>query len=99
MEPNSVVPRQTTDAVGRYSNSFKVGYNAFEFLLDFGQSYMDSDGESVHTRIVTTPPYAKALSELLIESLRYYETNFGQIPQASEEVRAKKAQKDEDSAL
>jgi hypothetical protein len=93
------MPRQTADATGRYSNFFKVGYNAFEVLLDFGQSYMDGDGESVHTRIVTSPAYAKALSELLIESLRYYEANYGQIPQAPEEVRAKKAQKDEDSAL
>jgi hypothetical protein len=27
---------------GEYANYFKVGYNAFEFILDFGQFYSES---------------------------------------------------------
>jgi hypothetical protein len=67
-------PRQIE---GRYTNYFEVGHNAFEFLLDFGQSYL-ADGEPrLHTRIVTSPAYAKALFELLQESLERYEQTFG----------------------
>jgi len=91
MEPKSVVPRQPV-ADGRYSNFFKVGCNAFEFLLDFGQAYADSDEDNVHTRIVTTPTYARALSELLIASLRHYERHFGQIPYEPEEEPVIRAQ-------
>lgn len=65
---------------GRYSNHFKVGFNSFEFILDFGQAY---DGVSValhHTRIITGPAYAKALAQLLHESLAAYEQTYGTIP-------------------
>jgi hypothetical protein len=73
-------PTRTLNRVeGRYSNSFMVGYNAFEFLLDFGQAYTDDTGEA-HTRIVVMPCYAKALSELLLESLRQYQASYGSIP-------------------
>ena len=36
---------------GRYANYFKVGYNAFEFLLDFGQSYQDAEKLQAHIRV------------------------------------------------
>ena len=65
MQPDSTVHPLAIDAEGRYSNFFKIGYTAFEFLLDFGQVYTDSGADNVHTRIVTTPQYAKALAELL----------------------------------
>jgi len=72
------------------SNFFKIGYTAFEFLLDFGQVYTDSGADNVHTRIVTTPPYAKALAELLIQTLTDFETNYGRIPnQPNEEAAGK----------
>ena len=80
MEP--AVTLEQTDAQGRYSNFFKIGYNAFEFLLDFGQAYAGDDSTHVHTRIVITPPYAKALAELLNGSLSHYESSYGEIPAA-----------------
>jgi uncharacterized protein DUF3467 len=64
---------------GRYANYFKVGHNAFEFVLDFGQLYPDSPREQMHTRIIAGPQYAKALSEVLRESLDRYEQTFGVI--------------------
>jgi hypothetical protein len=73
------------DAHGQYSNFFKIGYNAFEFLLDFGQVYVDDGADNVHTRIVTTPQYAKALAELLTQTLTDFETNFGQIPNTQDQ--------------
>jgi uncharacterized protein DUF3467 len=64
---------------GRYANYFKVGHNAYEFVLDFGQLYPDSAREQTHTRIVTGPQYAKALVQVLRESLDRYEQAFGVI--------------------
>jgi hypothetical protein len=92
MQPDSELPRQTVPD-GRYSNFFRVGYNAFEFLLDFGQNYTDSAEDSPHTRIVMLPAYAQALSELLLESLRHYESNHGEIPKAAEASPLEKVKK------
>ena len=58
---------------GKYVNYFKVGHNAFEFVLDFGQSYLENEDPQIHTRIVTSPAYAKALLDTLRESLAQYE--------------------------
>ena len=44
---------------GRYANYFKVGHNAFEFVLDFGQSYVDEEDAQIHTRLVSSPNRAK----------------------------------------
>jgi hypothetical protein len=60
---------------GKYVNYFKVGHNAFEFVLDFGQSYLENEDPQIHTRIVTSPAYAKALLDTLRESLAQYEKN------------------------
>jgi hypothetical protein len=64
---------------GRYANYFEVGNNAFEFLLDFGQHYSESGKACTHTRIITTPSYARALLQTLKESIEKYEQTFGQI--------------------
>jgi hypothetical protein len=63
---------------GRYANHFDVGHNAFEFVIDFGQAYDPADVGRSHTRIVTSPFYAKALIEMLTESMRCYESRFGE---------------------
>jgi hypothetical protein len=76
-EPDGGAERQ-----GLYTNSFKVGFNAFEFVIDFGQAYEDAEYETAHTRIVTGPAYAKALAALLLQSLASYEASFGAIPDA-----------------
>jgi len=62
---------------GRYSNYFKVGHNAFEFVLDFGQFYPENGDPRLHTRIITSPIYARALLETLQESIARYEQAFG----------------------
>jgi hypothetical protein len=64
---------------GRYANYIKVGHNAFEFILDFGQFYPKSEEAQFHTRIITNPIYAKALLETLREALEQYEQTFGVI--------------------
>jgi len=66
---------------GKYANYFKIGYNPVEFVMDFAQFYQDGEiGERVHTRIVTSPLYAKRLLAVLRESLEQYEKENGAIP-------------------
>jgi hypothetical protein len=69
----------TGELEGRYANYFKVGHNAFEFLLDFGQLYAESREAQFHTRIITNPTYAKAFLGLLQESIAQYEQTYGVI--------------------
>jgi hypothetical protein len=64
---------------GRYANYFKVGHNAFEFVIDFGQYYFENEEAEPYTRIVTSPCYAKELLETLRESIERYEKVFGDI--------------------
>lgn len=66
---------------GRYANYFKVGHNAFEFVVDFAQLYGEPPMEKVHTRIVTGPAYAKRLLEVLKRAVDEYERAFGVIPE------------------
>jgi hypothetical protein len=61
-----------------YSNFFKVGFNAAEFLLDFGRQFEGAE-ERFYIRIITGPIHAKALSRLLEISVRGYEQKFGPI--------------------
>ena len=77
-------PRYADQLEGRYANFFQVGYNTFEFLLDFGQVAPESEQPQVHTRIITSPVYAKAFSEILQESITQYEQTFGVIPKENE---------------
>jgi hypothetical protein len=79
MDPAHEAPRHSGRPEGRYSNYFKVGHNAFEFVLDLGQFYSENGDAQLHTRIITSPNYAKALLETLRESVERYEQAFGTI--------------------
>jgi hypothetical protein len=69
---------------GCYANYLKIGQNAFEFLLVFGHLYLDdnlAEQEGLfHTRIVTSPVYAKAFLKVLEECIEHHERTFGVIP-------------------
>ena len=69
-------PQNAGQLEGRYANYFKVGYNAFEFVLDFGQFYPENEKAQIHTRIVISPVYAKTLLKTLDESIGRYEQTF-----------------------
>ena len=70
---------------GRYANYFEIGHNAFEFLLDFGQCYAEEPDGWMHTRIVTSPIFARRLADSLNQALAQYERNHGQIPGDADE--------------
>jgi Protein of unknown function (DUF3467) len=79
-------PRYPDALEGRYANLFKIGHNAVEFVIDFGQFFPESEVQ-VHTRIITGPIYAKALLDTLRESIESYEQSFGMIPRDGRENR------------
>ncbi|MCC7212653.1 MAG: DUF3467 domain-containing protein [Candidatus Brocadia sp.] len=78
--------QESAELEGHYANSFKVGQNAFEFIIDFGQSYVEGKREIFHTRIVSSPFYANIQLKTLQESIRRYEKVFGTIPEGDEKV-------------
>jgi hypothetical protein len=80
-DPTRVRREANDEREGHYSNCFKVGYTAFEFLLDFGQAYESATPALYHTRLITGPAYAKALASMLDESLAEYERAHGTIPE------------------
>ncbi|MHA2284116.1 MAG: DUF3467 domain-containing protein [Promethearchaeota archaeon] len=71
--------RDSDNLEGSYANYFKVGHNAFEFVLDFGQHYSENEEAELYTRVVTSPVYAKSLLEILKESIMHYEKTYGTI--------------------
>jgi len=73
--------KMTLDRLGAiYANYLKVGQNAFEFIFDFGQIHLEDDDVQFHTRIITTPIYAKAFFRVLQDCIDLYEQEFGSIP-------------------
>lgn len=65
---------------GRYANYLRVGHNAFEFVMDFAQVFDESPGERAHTRVITSPGYAKEMLAVLRRAVEEYERTFGVIP-------------------
>lgn len=76
--------RWPVDSEGKYSNFFKTGFNAFEFVLEYGHDYAGAEDVRVHTRIVTAPAYAKAFAQLLSAAINDYEQKHGPIPDQHE---------------
>ena len=79
MALNNDTSRKDKKLEGKYANYFAVGYNAHEFIFDFGQNYSETDQAELHTRIITSPTYAQALFELLHQSIAEYQKVHGLI--------------------
>ncbi len=73
------MPRKARAPEGRYVNYFEVGHNAAEFVIDFGQFHVEQDMARLHTRIVTSPVYAKLLAAMLTNAVERYEGDHGNI--------------------
>jgi hypothetical protein len=72
----------------RYTNNFDVGFDAFEFVIDCAQRDPGERGDTAtppHTRIITTPAFAKELARLLRGSVDEYEARFGAVPVVDQE--------------
>ena len=55
--------------VGRYANVFRVGFNAFEMVVEFGEQFSDADQALMHTRVITNPVFARGLVDALNAAL------------------------------
>jgi hypothetical protein len=64
--------------MGVYANYFEIGYNAVEYVLDFGQKYSD-EAVCMDSRIIMSPVHAKLLAEMLSNSVDQYQTKFSAI--------------------
>jgi hypothetical protein len=79
MAPSNCSSQKDKKLEGKYANYFAVGYNAHEFIFDFGQNYSENDQAELFARIVTNPASAKAFFETLQKSISQYEQSFGVI--------------------
>jgi hypothetical protein len=88
MKKESETSRNIRRPEGQYANFFRLGYNAFEFVFEFGRIYPETEKTQFETRIVTSPSFAKVLFETMRDSLDQYERSFGAIPgeEASSEL-------------
>ncbi len=74
---NGEAAKRMNPPEGRYANYFKIGHNAFELIIDCGQCYAENEEPQLHTRIITSPAYGKALLKILSDSLDEYEKDYG----------------------
>jgi len=72
-------PSSAEHPEARYANYFTAGHNAFEVILEFGQFYEGEPQTRMHTRIITTPAYAKTFLEVLQDLVKRHEKLFGPI--------------------
>lgn len=79
MDAGSSERQGNEGGAARYANYFEIGHNPAEFILDFGQAYSSSEERQMHTRIVTSPLYAKALFRLLEKAVDRHEQMYGMI--------------------
>ncbi|HEY1758755.1 MAG TPA: DUF3467 domain-containing protein [Bryobacteraceae bacterium] len=71
--------QQSDKLEAKYANYFQIGQNAAEFVIQFGQFYSDEAEPLLHTRIITSPAYAKTLISLLQEAMEKHEAQFGPV--------------------
>ena len=66
-------------AQGRYANLAIITHSSSEFILDFAQNMPGMPKMQVGSRIIMTPEHAKRLLGALTETIRKYESQFGEI--------------------
>ncbi len=76
---DDVVVWQNSGLQGHYANCFRVGCNAFEFMIDFAQAAANNQVAEVHTRIILNPVCSRRLLRLLLKSIEQYEQAHGTI--------------------
>lgn len=75
VEGDTAGPVKPSGKIGRYANVFHVGFNAFEFVIEFGEQFSGEDAR-LHTRVVTNPVFARDLVDSLNEALADYATRY-----------------------
>ncbi len=65
-----------------YANSFDVGFDAFEFIVECRHADPGDQDSDPHTRLVMSPAIAKQLARILSRAVADYERDFGVLPSA-----------------
>ena len=66
-----------------YSNLVRITHAGLEFLLDFkrlGPEHLEVESAPTVVRVVLNPVIAKACRDALVEHVRRFEEQFGEIP-------------------
>ena len=66
-------------AQGIYSNLAVISHSTSEFVIDFVSLLPGTPKAKVKSRIVLTPEHAKRLMHALIDNVKKYESQFGEI--------------------
>lgn len=67
------------EANGTYSNLVMITHSASEFILDFIAVMPGLPKAKVVKRMILTPDHAKRLANALVDNVRRYEEQFGEI--------------------
>jgi len=70
------------EAEGIYSNFVLISHTPSEFIIDFARILPGTPKAKVFSRIVMTPPNAKALLETLERNMKMYEEKHGPVKMA-----------------
>lgn len=66
-------------AQGIYSNLAVISHSTSEFVVDFVSMLPGTPKAKVKSRIVLTPEHAKRLMHALIDNIKKYESQYGEI--------------------
>lgn len=66
-------------AKGKYSNLAVISHSQAEFIMDLSVNLPGMPKPAVVDRIIMTPENAKRLMAALIDNVKKYESNFGEI--------------------
>jgi hypothetical protein len=83
--PTRDTQQHDTPPDAKYTNYMAVGFNAYEFILEFGH-VIDDEPVRVHTRLIMTPAIVNLLCRSLCESVRQYGESFGLVDGPSQET-------------
>ncbi len=83
-KPNQLsieLPEEIAD--GTYSNLAIISHSQSEFVIDFVRMVPNVPKAKVKSRIILTPQHAKRLMKALIENVKKFEAQNGQIEEPS----------------
>lgn len=84
MDPGDKLIIENHKLEGKYANYFAVGFSAYEYVFDFGQSYSENEGAELYTRVVLSPVHAKNFLKTLKNSIAQFEADYGAIQEDDE---------------
>lgn len=73
-----------------YANLVRITHGGLEFLFDFrrlGPEHREAETAPTLVRVVMPPAVAKAFRDALVENVRRYEEQYGQIPPPPQGMR------------